>query len=68
MTGHLTQIHNIIISCPDKEIILFDEDASGVFRHVKLQPQVVASNAFSFGQILRAPIGSVFGANVGPQN
>ena len=68
MTRHLVQIHNIRMSYPHKEILLFNKDASGACPHVKLNPQVVVSHAYSVGQTLYMPIGSVFGANVIPHN
>ena len=68
MNRQLVQMFNIRISYPDKEILLFDDNASGKCSHVKLQPQVVASHAYSFVQNLCIPIGSLFGDNVIPQN
>ena len=49
MDRELVQIHSIRIFFPDKEILLLDEDASGVLRHAKLHPQVAASRAQSVG-------------------
>ena len=50
------------------EFLLFDDEASGAFRHVKLHPQIAASHAYSVGQTLHMSIGSVFGTNVIPHN
>ena len=49
MTRHLVQMRNLRISHPSKEILPFDDDASGVFRHVKLRPQVAEAHAYSVG-------------------
>ena len=68
MTRHLVQTHDLRTSCPSKDILLFDDEASGVFRHVTLHPYVAASHACSVGQKLCTPIGSVFVANVRPRN
>ena len=65
---YLAQTHNIRTSCPDKKILLFDENASGVFQHTNLHPHVAVSHACSVDQPLFMSIGSVFGANVSPHN
>ena len=66
MTRHPVQTHNIRISYLDKEILLFDEDASGAFRHAKLCPVVATSHAHAVGKTLCMSIGSVFDSNVIP--
>ena len=66
MTRHLFRMHNIRISYHNRDIMLFDDDAAGAFRHVKLYPQVAAAHSYSFGQTLYVPIGTVAGANVTP--
>ena len=63
MTRYLVQIYNIRICYPDREILLLDEDASGAFRHEKLDPKFAAAHAYSVYETLYMPIGSVFGAN-----
>ena len=68
MTRHLVQMCNLRISHPSKEILTFDNDASGAIRNVKLHSQVAAAHAHSVGQTLHTPIGSVFGTNVIPHN
>ena len=52
MTRHLDQMHNFLMSFPIREILLFDYDTSGTFRHVKLHPKVVVAHIHSFGQTL----------------
>ena len=61
-------MHKIRISYPDKYIILFDDDDSGAFRHVKIHPKVVVSHDHYGGQTLCMPVGSVFGSNVSQYN
>ena len=68
MTRYLVQIHNMRISCPNKEIVIFDDDASGAFRHANLYPQATASHAHSVGQKLCIPVDPFFGSNVSPHN
>ena len=68
MARRLVQICNLRLSHATKEILLFDDDASGVFRHVKLHPQVALDHMHSVGQTLCKPIVSVFGANVSLHN
>ena len=45
MTRHLIVMHDLQISLPDKEILLFYEDSLGVLHHVNLYPQVAAAHA-----------------------
>ena len=66
MTRNLVQTCNLRASCTYDEIMLFDDDASGAFQNVKLHPQAVVTYAYSIGQILYAPISSVFGTKVIP--
>ena len=68
LNRHLVQIYNLRISYPQTDILLFDDDAAGAFRHVKLHPDVAAAHAYSVGQTLYVPTGSVFGSNVSPHN
>ena len=39
MNRHLVQIYNLRISYPHTDILLFDDDAAGAFRHVKFHPK-----------------------------
>ena len=68
MARHLVNICNIRIFYPEKEILLFDDDSSGMFHHVKLHPRVAAAQENSIGQSLLMPIGLVFGSNIRPHN
>ena len=68
MTRHLVQIYNLRISHPQTDILLFDDDAARAFRHVKLHPDVAAAHAYSVGQTLCMPTGSVIGSNVSPHD
>ena len=47
---------------------MFDDDASGAFRHIKLHPDVTGAHAFVIKNKLYVPLGSVFGSNVSPHN
>ena len=64
MKRHVVQAWNIRISYPDKEILLFNDDASGVFLRVKLYLQVVLAHVYSADQTLCMLIYSKFGASV----
>ena len=66
--GYLKRIYNLRITYRFKEILLFDDDASGAFRHIKLHPDIVGAHAFIIGDTLYVPIGSVFGSNASPCN
>ena len=56
-TRHIVQICNMRMFYPDKETLLFDDDASGVLRHVKLQPQAAEAYAHYVGQTICMTIG-----------
>ena len=64
MTRNLVQTYNIRISYSDTEILLFEDEASRAFYHVKLHLDFAVAQAYSVGQTLRIPIGSIFGSNV----
>ena len=68
MTRHLLCTWNLRISYLDTDILLFDDDAAGVFHHVKIHPEVAAAHVYSVGQTLHIPIGSTFDSNVSPRN
>ena len=65
---HLTRIYNLRITYPLEEILLFDDDASGAFRHVKYHPDIAGAYAFIINGILYLPLGTVFGSNVSSHN
>ena len=60
MTRNLVQIHNLRTLFPSYKNLLFDDDASGAFRHVKLNLQVEEAHVCSVGQTLYMLIGLVF--------
>ena len=62
------QICNLCASYLQTDILLFDDDAAGVFRHAKLHPDVTVAHTYSVGQTLHIPIGSAFGSNVSLHN
>ena len=66
--NHLKRIYNLWITYSNKEILLFDDDASGAFRYIKLHPDVVGAHAFIIRSNLYVLLGSVFGSNVSPHN
>ena len=47
---------------------MFDDDASGVFRHIKTHPDIAGAHSFVIGDTLCVLIGSVFGSNVSTRN
>ena len=64
MTRHLVQMNNLRMLRTSKEFLIFDNDASGAFRHVKMHTQVASAYTCSVDQTLCTHISSVFGANV----
>jgi hypothetical protein len=65
---HLTQIWNLRISYPDEDILVFDDDVSGAFRHAKHNPDIAAAISFVIGELLYIPTGQTFGSNTSPAN
>ena len=65
---HLTRICSLRLSCPNRDAILYDDDASGAFRHSKSHPGAISALAFIIGKQLFFPIGQTFGANASPSN
>lgn len=65
---HLIRIYNLRISYPNKDILLFDDDVSGAFRHVKHHPDIAAALSMTVEELLYVPIGQTFGANFSPSN
>ena len=66
--NYLKRIYNLRITYSNKEILLFDDDASGAFRHIKLHSDVAGAHTFIIRNKLYLPLGSVFGSNVSPHN
>jgi len=64
----LKRIYNLRITYKFKEIFLFDDDASGAFRHIKMYPDIAGAYAFIIGDTLYVPLGSVFGLNMSSHN
>ena len=65
---HLTQIWNLRISYPDEDILVFDDDVSGAFRHAKHNPDIASAISFVIGELLFIPTGQTFGSNTSPAN
>jgi hypothetical protein len=63
---YLAEIWNRRISTPIKEIVLFDDDVKGAFRHCKYHPDVAAAFAFIISLFLFIPLGGTFGSIVSP--
>ena len=59
---------NLRITYPLEDILLFDDDASGAFRHIKYHPDITGAYAFIINKLLYLPLGLVFGCNVSPHN
>ena len=66
--NYLKRIYNLRITYSNKEILLFDDDVLGSFRHIKLYLDAVRSHAFIIRSKLYVPLGSVFGLNVSSHN
>lgn len=64
----LETIWNLRISYPVSDILLFDDDINGAFRHCKYHPDVVSAFAFIIAQFLFIPLGGTFGSITSPEN
>ena len=47
MTRHLARTCNLRIAYPDTDILLFDDDDAGSFRHAKHHPDIAAAHSHS---------------------
>ena len=63
-TRHLIRIYNLRISYPNQELLLFDDDASGAYKHVKYHPDVAGACSFMIKNMLYVPLGCQFGQTV----
>ena len=61
-------IYNLRITYKFKEIFIFDDDASGAFRHIKLHPTIAGSRAFIIGNTPYVLIAIFFSSNVSTRN
>ena len=61
-------MHSVWMSCPNKNILLFDIDTSVTFHRMSVHPQIAVSHDYSEGQTFCVPIRSAFGANISLHN
>jgi len=59
---HLESIWNLRITYPHSDILLFDDDVKGAFRHSKYHPDIASDFAFIIEQFLFIPMGGTFGS------
>ena len=50
------------ITYPDQDILLWDDDVSGAFRHIKYHPDVASTFAIIIKAMLLLPVALVFGS------
>ena len=67
-TRHLESIWNLRISHPYSDILLFDDDVKGAFRHCKYHPDIATAFSFAVDQLLFIPLGGTFGSITSPAN
>ena len=65
---HLQHIYNFRIAQPKKDIVLFDDDVKGAFRHPKYHPDIAAAFSFIIQCLLFITLGNTFGSIVSPAN
>ena len=66
--SYLQYIFSMRISIPDQDIILYDDDIKGAFRHPKYHPNVAAAFSFIIADLLFITIGNTFGSIAIPAN
>eukprot|EP00957_Ditylum_brightwellii_P031979 2424571-Ditylum_brightwellii.AAC.1 len=66
LTNHLIRIWNLRITYPSQDILLWDDDISGCFRHCKLHPDTVPVFCFIITALLFLPCSNTFGSNTSP--
>ena len=67
-TRHLESIWNLRITYPTQDILLFDDDVKGAFRHTKYHPDVASAFSFIIENLLYIPLGSTFGSVTSPSD
>lgn len=65
---HLNRIWNLRISYPNEDILLWDDDVAGCFRHIKHHPDVVAAFGLKVESNLYFYVGQTFGSVFSPAN
>ena len=65
---HLEGIWNSRITHPSSDILLFDDDVKGAFRHCKYHPDVASAFSFIISKFLFIPMGGTFGSITSPAN
>ena len=63
---HLESIWNLRITHPVTDILLFDDDVKGAFRHNKYHPDIAAAFSFIIANLLYIPLGGTFGSITSP--
>ena len=65
---HLEVIWNSRIFHPHSEILLFDDDVKGAFRHCKYHPDIATAFSFIMEKFLFIPLGGTFRSITSPSN
>ena len=65
---YLEYIWNLRITYPVTDIMLFDDDVKGAFRHCKYHPDVTSAFSFIIAGLLFISLGGTFGSIVTPSN
>ena len=65
---HLVKLWNMRISYPTTDILVFDDDVKGAFRHCKYHPDIAAAFSFIIEDLLFVPLGGTFGSITSPSN
>ena len=65
---YLEGIWNSRITHPHSDILLFDDDVKGAFRHCKYHPDVASAFSFLISSFLFILMGGTFGSITSPPN
>ena len=63
---HLGIVWNSRITHPNTDILLFDDDVKGAFRHCKYHPDIATAFSFIIANLLFVPLGGTFGSITSP--
>ena len=65
---YLERIWNMKISYPTTDILVFDDDVKGAFRHCKYHSDIAAAFSLIIVDLLFFPLGGSFGSITSPFN
>ena len=65
---HLKRIWNMRITYPTTDLLLFDDDVKGAFRHCKYHPDNLNTYTYTVSNRIYFPLGGIFRSTTSPAN